>query len=73
MPFCQTAPLLPYVAQQQNVTENWQESSTSTVIPPTSVSDVEGQHNKTGGVTFRAAVIHKYIMFKCSSAILIEF
>ena len=32
------------------------ESLTSTAIPPTSASDVVGQQNKTGGITFRAAV-----------------
>ena len=46
MPFCQTAPLLPSVAQQQHVTEYWWEGSTSIAIPPTSASDVVGQHNK---------------------------
>lgn len=30
----QTAPLLPFVLQQQNVTECWWDGSTSIVIPP---------------------------------------
>ena len=54
MLFCQTAPLLPSVARQQNVKENWQEGSIS--IPPTSASDTVGQHTKTGGITFRAEI-----------------
>jgi len=33
------------------------EHSTSTAIPPTSTSDVVDQHNKTGSITFRAALI----------------
>ena len=48
--------LLPSVTGQQNVTEYWWESSTSTVIPPTFVSDVVGQHKKNKGITFRAAL-----------------
>jgi len=57
MPFCQTAPVLPSVTQQQHVMEYWWENSTSTAIPPPSASAVTGQHNKIGGVTFRAALI----------------
>ena len=34
------------------------EGSTSAAIPPTSASDSVGQHNKIGGITFRAALIH---------------
>ena len=56
--FCHTASLLPSVTWQQNVTEYWWEGSVSTVIPPTSASDVVGQHNKIEGITFRAALIH---------------
>jgi len=54
MLFCQTAPLLPSVTQQQNAMEYWWEDSTSIAIPPTSTSDVVVQHNKTGDITFRA-------------------
>ena len=43
MPFCQTAPLLTSVTQQQNVMEYWWEGSTSTAVPPTSTSDIAGQ------------------------------
>ena len=43
---CQAAPLLPFVSQQQNMTEHWWEGSTSTAVPPTSTSDTVGQHNK---------------------------
>jgi len=49
-PFYQTAPLLPSVTQQQNVMEYWREGSASTAVPPTSASDVVGQHNKIGGI-----------------------
>ena len=54
---CQTAPLLPSVTQQQNVMGYWQEGSTFTAIPPTSTSDVMGQHHKIGGITFRIACV----------------
>ena len=57
MPLCHTAPLLPSVTQQRNVTEYCQEGSASTAIPPTLTSDVMGQHNKIGGITFRANLI----------------
>ena len=43
--------------QQQIVTEYLWEGSTSSAIPPTSTSDIVGQHNKIGGITFRAALI----------------
>ena len=56
MVFCQTAPLLPSVAQQQNVMGDWWEGSTFTVVPSKSTSDTVGQHNKIGGITFGAAV-----------------
>ena len=46
MPFHHTAPLLPSVTWQQNVTEYWWEGSTSTAIPPTSTSDTMGQHRR---------------------------
>ena len=39
-PFCQTAPLLPSVAQQQNVTEFWWKDPASTAVLPTFASDV---------------------------------
>ena len=41
-PFRQTAPLLPSVTQQQNLTECWLDGSAPTAIPPTSASDVMG-------------------------------
>ena len=56
MSFCQTAPLLPSVTQQQHGMGYLWESSASTSKPP-SVSDVMGQHNKIGGITFRAALV----------------
>ena len=45
------------VVQQQRVIEYWWEGSTSTSIPPASTSDVVGQYNRIGGVTFGAALI----------------
>jgi len=56
MPFCQSAPLLPSVTQQQNIMGYWWEGSTSAAIPPTAASDV-GQHNEIGGITFGAAPV----------------
>ena len=58
MPLCQTAPLLPSVTWQQNATEYWWEGPASTATPPTSASNVMGQHNKIGGITFRAALVY---------------
>ena len=55
-PLCQTAPLLPSVARQQNVTGyRWEGSALlpSHRHPPT---DCAGQQSETGGVTFGAAV-----------------
>ena len=60
-PFCETASLLPTVTQQLNVTEYWWEGLTSTAIPSTSTSDIMGQHNKTGGITFGAALIFPWV------------
>jgi len=56
--FCQTAPLLPSVTQQQHGMKYRWERSTSTVVPPTSNSDITGHHNKTGDITIRAALTH---------------
>ena len=50
--------MLPSVEQQWNVTDNWQESSTPTAIPSVSASDIVGQYNKMGGITFGAALLH---------------
>ena len=63
-PFCQTSPLLPSVTWQQNIIEYWQEGSTSTAIPPTSASDTVCQHNKIGGITFKAALVLKEILVR---------
>ena len=52
-----SAPLLPSVTWQQHVMEYWWEVSTSTAIPPPSAFDIEGQHHKAEGTTFRAALI----------------
>jgi hypothetical protein len=52
MPFCQTVPLVSFIAWQENLTEYWWEGATSTAISPTSASDVMGQHNKIGGINF---------------------
>ena len=49
-------PLLPSFAQQKNVMEYWQEGSTPTAVPPTSASDIVGQHHKIEGITFGAAL-----------------
>jgi len=52
-----SAPLLPSVARQQNVTEYRWEGSTFAVISSTSVSDIMSQHDKIGCMTSRAAVL----------------
>ena len=56
-PFCQTAPLLPSVTWQQNVMGYWWEGSAPTPTPQISTSDVMGQDNKIGSITFRAAIL----------------
>jgi len=55
-PFCQTAPapLLPSVTWQQNTMEYCQEGLTSPAMPPPFSSDVTGQRNTIGSITFRA-------------------
>lgn len=58
MTFCQTVPLLPSIMWQEHVKEYWWEGTSSTAIPPTSVSDT-GQHNKIGHITFGAALVLK--------------
>ena len=52
-----TAPLLPSVTWQQHVTEYWRKDSTSTGVTLTSASNIVGQNNKIGGITFRAAFV----------------
>ena len=53
-PLRQTAPLLPSVTRQQYVMGCWWEGSTPTV-PPTSTSDIVGQHNTFGGCYFQSS------------------
>ena len=50
-------PLLPSVTQQQNTMGYWWEGSASTAVPPTSASDIVGQHHQAGGIMFGAAFI----------------
>ena len=58
MPFCQTAPLLPSVMQQQNVMEYCWEGSASTAIPPISASNIVRQHNKIGAALQAVNMCH---------------
>jgi len=37
--------------------EYWREGSTSTAVSPTSTSNIVGQHNKIGDITFGAAYV----------------
>jgi len=62
MPFCQTAHLLPSAVKQQNVIDYWWEGSASAFIPPTSDSDVVGQRNIVGGITFGATLMHSILL-----------
>jgi len=57
MPFSQSTSLLPSIAELLNAMEYWSEGSASTAIPPTSASDIVGQHNKIGGITSAAGPI----------------
>jgi len=50
--------MLPSVTQQQNITEYWQEGSSSIAMPPTAASDVVADDDKTGGITFGATLIY---------------
>jgi len=54
--FCQTAPLLLSVTHQETVMEYWWEGSSYTAIPPKSTSDIVGQCNKIGSITFGASL-----------------
>jgi len=56
-PFCQTGPLLLSVSWQQNVMKYWWKGSASTAIPPTSTSDVLGQHNEIEDINFGSAPV----------------
>jgi len=67
MSFCQNAPLLPSVNQQQNVMEYWWEGSSSTVITPTSSSDIVCNYNKTGNITLGAVPIKYALSWMCIS------
>ena len=62
---CQTAPLLPFVTWQQHIMKYFWEHSTSIAIPPPFASDDVGQHNKIGGLTFRAALESEDYSFLC--------
>ena len=53
------------VTQQQRVMGYWWEGSTSTVVPPTSASDIVGQHNKIGGIAFRSAFAWPFMLWTC--------
>jgi len=64
---CQNAPLLLSISRQQNVTEYSWEGSTFTAVTPTFISDVMGQYNKVGGITFRAALVYLISMYICAS------
>jgi len=40
----------------------WWEGPASTAIPPTSASDVVGQHNKIGGIIYGAALVYQLLI-----------
>jgi len=63
---CQTAPLLISVTWQQNIMGCWWEGSTSTAIPPSSASEVVGQRNKKGGITFGSALAFDLLKVRAS-------
>jgi hypothetical protein len=67
MPFCYNAPLLLSVTRQQNLT-NHCENSTSTAISLASVSNIMGQHNNIGGITFRTLFVRGYCDIFCRRA-----
>ena len=62
--------LLPYVTQQQNVTEYWWEDSASTAIPST--FGIVGQRNKRGGITFVETFMLVYFMEDNESSLLAD-
>jgi len=53
----QTAPLLPFVVQQETVMEYCWEGSSSTAILPTSASDVVDQNNKIKHIIFATVLV----------------
>ena len=52
-----------FVRWQQNVMGYWQEVSRSTATPPTS-TDVVGQNNNIGGITFRSPLYFSLLKVK---------
>jgi len=54
-PFFQAFP--SSVVHKQNVKENWCKGTAPTALPLTIASEVMGQCNKKGGITFRAALV----------------
>jgi len=50
--------LLPSVPWQQNLIKHYLKCSFATALPPVLKSDVVGQHNKIGGITFGADQVH---------------
>ena len=67
---CQTAPLLSSVAYKQ--IKYWWEGSTFTSIPATFASNIVGQHNKKGGITFGKVLTYYssllYLAFPCHNS-----
>ena len=56
---CQTVPLLPSVTWQLHVSEYCREGLSSTVIPPTSASDIVSQYSKIGGIIAGVALYER--------------
>ena len=67
MPLSQSAPLVPSVTRQQNMTEYWWEGSIPTAIPPTAISDNVGQCTKTEALLLEQPSDMAELQFKCPS------
>lgn len=61
-PLCQTDSLVPSTTQQQNLIAYCQEDSIPTAILPTFASDIDGQHSKIGGITFKGGNMEFYLL-----------
>ena len=68
---CQWVPSFPCGGVQFHTFASYVQNSTPTVIPPTSALNVVGQHNKTGGINFGAALLHFHQPWLCKNGFIL--
>jgi hypothetical protein len=57
LPDCSSAAIFRMATKLANY---WREGSTFTAIPPASASNIVGQYNKIGDITFEAHFVYAY-------------